>query len=260
MSLNLKQFTPPVPKKPIPKLMRKPESVPTPVEQIAEPVPVEKVEPVTTQKLMREKGLFIAKKSEEENRTTSTKVEQPKPTAKAETQLPKAETQLPKMEKPKKTHPKKPIKQAKSPATADPLAAALMGFGEAVQPIKPKKPKVTYTEQKISRLYGREFLYFSREEQKFIRRHLSEIHRITQNTLTHRGYPRDAVILRRQGLNVVSFYLHPNGDISSLQLETKMGYAVLDQNTLEVIKTAYKNYPLPKTKTKIKFDVMYELY
>jgi outer membrane biosynthesis protein TonB len=34
----------------------------------------------------------------------------------------------------------------------------------------------------------------------------------------------------------------------------------LDQNTLEVIRIAYKNYPLPNKKTKIVFYVTYSIY
>jgi protein TonB len=74
------------------------------------------------------------------------------------------------------------------------------------------------------------------------------------------GYPDIAVRTGQQGTNVVTFYLHPNGDISGLRLLRPMGYEALDKNTLEVIRIAYKDYPRPKEKTKITFFVTYRLY
>ena len=112
----------------------------------------------------------------------------------------------------------------------------------------------------IRKLYGREFDSFTPAQKKFIRDKLGEIHRITQNTLTRNGYPSVAARTGQQGVNVVTFYLHPNGDISGLRLKRRMGYTALDQNTLEVIRTAYMYYPHPKTKTKITFYVNYELF
>lgn len=63
-----------------------------------------------------------------------------------------------------------------------------------------------------------------------------------------------------QGTNVVQFYLHPNGDISGLRLKREIGYRVLDKHTIEVIKTAYKDYPRPERTTKIIFYVTYEIH
>ena len=112
---------------------------------------------------------------------------------------------------------------------------------------------------KIAKYYGKEFYTFTKEQRRFIRNHLGEIQRITQNTLVRHGYPEVAVRTRQQGTNVVSFYLHPNGDVSDLRLLKPMGYEALDENTLEVIRIAYKDYPRPKTKTKIVFYVTYSL-
>ncbi|MCB4743251.1 MAG: energy transducer TonB, partial [Sulfurovum sp.] len=50
------------------------------------------------------------------------------------------------------------------------------------------------------------------------------------------------------------------GDISNLKLIKPMGYETLDKNTISVIQIAYKDYPHPKTKTKIIFNVNYTLY
>ena len=117
-----------------------------------------------------------------------------------------------------------------------------------------------YNAQMIRRLYGPEFETFSQTQKKFIKNNLSTIHRITQQTLTLNGYPEIAARTGQQGTNVVSFYLHPNGDISQLRLKRDIGYQALDQNTLDVIRIAYKDYPLPNKKTKIIFYVQYTLY
>jgi len=118
----------------------------------------------------------------------------------------------------------------------------------------------SYGSRMINQLYGKEFNTFSSTQKKFIRNNLSTIHKITQITLTRNGYPEVAARTQQQGTNIVSFYLHPNGDISKLRLKTPIGYRALDNNTLEVIRIAYKNYPLPNQKTKIIFYVQYSIY
>ena len=118
----------------------------------------------------------------------------------------------------------------------------------------------SFSNKIINQLYGKEFDTFSPAQKKFIKQNLKLIHRITQRTLTKNGYPNDSLRKRQEGTNVVSFYLHPNGDISELKLKTKIGYKTLDNNTLEVVRYAYKDYPLPKTKTKIVFNVAYSIY
>ena len=61
-------------------------------------------------------------------------------------------------------------------------------------------------------------------------------------------------------MNIVEFYLHPNGDISDLKLTESSGYSSLDKNSIETIEFAYKDYPKPKEKTKVKIYVYYKLY
>jgi TonB family protein len=112
----------------------------------------------------------------------------------------------------------------------------------------------------IRKLYGKEYDSFSAKQKEFIRTNLSLIHRITQRTLIRNGYPEVAVQTHQQGTNIVSFYLHPNGDISNLKLKRRIGYSALDNNTLQVIKIAYKDYPLPAKTTKIVFYVTYSIY
>jgi len=118
----------------------------------------------------------------------------------------------------------------------------------------------SHPSSKIKKLYGSSFHTFTPTQKKFIENNLNTIQRITQNLLTRRGYPEGAGRNRQEGTNVVSFNLHPNGDISGLRLKQRIGSRPLDENTLSLIRTAYKDYPYPSTTTKIVFYVTYTIY
>lgn len=261
ISLNLQQMvTPPAPK---PKPLVPPQKpVPQPV--ITPPIPkpiVEKrtepeVQPIKKKVLDERKKVFAQQSSEENN---VTKIE-PKPVKKV---IKKEEKKKPVKKVQKKTVVKK-TKRYRQPKkrSSDPLANLLMGAGTSVNPSQKRRPSSSgsYGARMINQLYGEEFNTYSETQKKFIKNNLGTIHSITQRTLTRNGYPDVAVRTRQQGTNVVSFYLHPNGDISDLKLQRHIGHQALDQNTLDVIRIAYKNYPLPNKKTKIKFYVKYSIY
>ncbi|HIP50795.1 MAG TPA: TonB family protein [Campylobacterales bacterium] len=118
----------------------------------------------------------------------------------------------------------------------------------------------SYPNDKIRKLYGAGFHDFTPTQKKFIENNLESIQEITQRTLTQRGYPEGAGRTGQQGTNVVSFNLHPNGNISDLRLKTRIGYRALDDNTLSLIRVAYMDYPYPSTTTKIIFYVTYSIY
>ena len=117
-----------------------------------------------------------------------------------------------------------------------------------------------YPSAKVQKLYGSSFHSFTPTQKKFIEEKLESIQQITQRTLTRRGYPEGAGTTGQEGTNVVSFNLHPNGDIANLRLKTRIGYRALDDNTLTLIRVAYKDYPYPETTTKIIFYVTYSIY
>jgi len=118
---------------------------------------------------------------------------------------------------------------------------------------------ISQSEKKINKLYGSEFNTYSPTQKKYIKHNLNHVQRITQNTLVRNGYPETARRTKQLGTNIVSFYLHPNGDISGLHLKHRIGYASLDENTLQVIRIAYKDYPLPNQKTRLIFYVKYTI-
>ena len=117
-----------------------------------------------------------------------------------------------------------------------------------------------YPNRKIKKLYGSNFHSFTPTQKKFIEKNLDTIQSITQRVLTQRGYPEGAGRTQQEGTNVVSFNLHPNGTISDLRLKTRIGYRALDDNTLSLIRTAYREYPYPSTTTRIIFYVTYSIY
>ena len=263
ISLNLSNFLPPPAPKPV---VVPPQPKPTPVvpptpKLVIEKKVVEKVlepAPVVKKKLVKDDArTFVEKIETEENNITKTKPKEEKKVAKKELKK-KTEKKVQKKKVAKKRVVKQKPKRKKS---NNPLANALMGSGTSMYPTQRSPASAgSYSAKMINQLYGREFDSFSSTQKKFIKHNLGTIHRITQRTLSRNGYPEIAVRTRQQGTNVVSFYLHPNGDISGLRLKTKIGYAALDKNTLEVIRIAYKDYPLPNQKTKIVFYVQYSIY
>lgn len=105
-------------------------------------------------------------------------------------------------------------------------------------------------------LYGAEYFSYNDETKKYLRNNLSSIGRITQRYLR---YPDISIKTKQSGQNIVQFYLHPNGDITNLKIIGNSRYTALDKNSYKTIKLAYKDYPTPKQKTKIKIYVRYIL-
>jgi TonB family protein len=255
ISLNLQQILIPPPPKP------KPVPVPQPIVTPPIPMPVAEkpiepeVQPIK-KKVLDESKKFFAQQSTEENNVTKT---EPKPVKKV---VKKVEKKKAVKKADKKSVVKKTQQYRQPKRSSDPLANMLMGSGTSMYPSQTTRPSSSgsYGARMINKLYGEEFNTYSETQKKFIKNNLGTIHTITQRTLTRNGYPEIAVRTRQQGTNIVSFYLHPNGDISDLKLKRHIGYQALDQNTLDVIRIAYKDYPLPNKKTKIIFYVKYSIY
>ena len=162
-----------------------------------------------------------------------------------------------------KQPPKKPSETQKPLSPLSRLAGAL--GTPAIPASKPAAPSVAevadaLSESAFKALYKDDFDRFTPDQKKFIKNNLSRIQGITQHYLTLRGYPYIAARLNQDGMNIVEFNLHPNGDISDLKVIKESGSEVLDENSLDTIKTAYKDYPRPKETTKIRFYIYYRLY
>jgi TonB family protein len=248
----VKPLTPPVKKRPEP---AKPVTPPKPVKKTA-PTPESKPEKSVAK---------IEKRDENRPKLAQAAPKPPHPKTKRKTERKPSEKTRNETKKRQKTQKPKTKRKAvakrphRSRTKRKGLAGRLMKSGTRMRTV-PTRNSPAYAERMIRTLYGKEYYNFTPAQKRFIKSHLDEIRRITQNTLVLNGYPDIAVRTGQQGTNVVTFYLHPNGDISGLRLLRPMGYEALDKNTLEVIRIAYKDYPRPKEKTKITFYVTYKLY
>lgn len=112
----------------------------------------------------------------------------------------------------------------------------------------------------IFELYGDELGDYGLAEIDFIINNLRDIGRITQYHINRRGYPQSARLLNQQGKNVIEFYLHPNGDISELRVVSSANSMILDNDMMTNIKIAFREYPRPTSKVKIRFYMTYRLF
>ena len=117
-----------------------------------------------------------------------------------------------------------------------------------------KLPELT---QSYIKLYGEKYFEFSQIQRRYLKQNLNKIGKITQRYLE---YPRVSIRTKQQGVNVIEFFLHPNGDITEIKLIDSSYYTALDNNTIYTIKLAYKDYPRPIEKVQIKINVKYRLY
>jgi len=287
-TMDLSHFVPPPPPPPPqpapqpvpppqPVIPPQPEPKPLPEPEVVQP------EPAPVKKVVEADKILTAKKDIQENNVTKSakkaskkivKKEQPKKEKKRVVKKEKkpAKKRVVKKQpkprekklvkaKPKRTPKKVVRRKPQHKRYASPLANSLMGSSQSrsIQPMPSRSVSSAAANRIIKKLYGSEFEGYSPAQKKFIRNNLALIHQITQMTLVRNGYPEIAARTGQQGTNVVSFYLHPNGNISGLRLDRRMGYEALDRNTLQVIRIAYKDYPLPTKTTKIKFFVQYSI-
>ena len=252
ISLNLQHIViPPPTPKPMPKPIISPPIVQPLLEKEREP---QVAQEVVKRTILDKQNKIVATKSPKENNVTKV-VKKPKKETKKKTAK---KTIKKKTIKKRRVVKKRIAKKRRVKHSNDPLANMLMNASTSMAPKRTSRRKSNI--RMIKQFYGEEFNTFTPTQKKFIEKNLGSIYRITQRTLTLNGYPPLAVQTRQQGTNIVTFYLHPNGDISHLRLKRRIGYAALDKNTLHTIRIAYKDYPLPKTKTKITFYVEYNLY
>jgi TonB family protein len=226
-------------KKPVEKPVEKPAEKPVEKEVPKEPVPKEAAKPAPRPKPKPSPVKKPAAKPKPKPKPRPKPVQKPKP---------------------------KPVPKPKPAESA--LAGALGAPAVPQTPPSPQAPRPpsiaqinnVMGEREFKALYKDEFDHFTPDQKKFIRNNLNRIQAITQHYLTMRGYPLFAIQQHMQGVNVVEFYLHPNGDITDLKVISSSGFDVLDDNSLDTIRTAYKDYPRPREKTKIRFYIHYRLY
>jgi periplasmic protein TonB len=171
---------------------------------------------------------------------------------------PKAKKTAPKI-KPK-TPKKEYIKLQKEEKKPDPLA--WMKKDLSSQEVEKKDDRAkngSSINQNIKELYGDEFGKLTPGQQKYILDNQEIMRRITQEILTRVARVNLPPDLNVNRINVIEFYLHPNGDMTDFHFLKKSGYFVLDNTTKETIEYAYSRYPRPKEKILIRYNVFYNL-
>lgn len=114
--------------------------------------------------------------------------------------------------------------------------------------------KAPYSLADIKDLYGAKFGDLGSAERDFVVNNLRDIGRITQSYLR---YPDTAAYLGQSGVNIMEFYLLPNGDIQGLKILSSSGYNILDHNSTNTVELAYKDYPHPSVRVLIRIRVSY---
>jgi outer membrane biosynthesis protein TonB len=155
-----------------------------------------------------------------------------------------------------------PLKEEKKEVKKEVDPLAWMSEDKSADEDKKPKAKVdsgSSINSNIKELYGDEFGKLTPGQQKYIIDNQEIMRRITQEVLTRVAsvnLPRD---LNVNKVNVIEFYLHPNGDMTGFKFLQKSDYFVLDDTTKETIEYAYSKYPRPTEVILIRYNVFYNL-
>ena len=111
----------------------------------------------------------------------------------------------------------------------------------------------------LKELYGDEFGKLTPGQQKYLIDNQEIMRRITQEILNRVARVNIKHDMNVNKVNIVEFYLHPNGDMTDFKFLQPSGYHVLDQTTRETIEYAYSRYPRPSEKILVRYNVFYNL-
>jgi len=155
---------------------------------------------------------------------------------------------------------KKKSIQKKIPKPNDPMAWLYEDRSQQETKQIQKEPKNQNSiKQNVKKLYGPKFNTLSKVQQEYILDNQEIMRRITQKVLNRVANVNLKRDIRVNTNNIVEFYLHPNGDMTDFKFLEKSGYFILDDTTRETIEYAYSQYPRPKEKTLIRYNVFYNL-
>lgn len=155
---------------------------------------------------------------------------------------------------------KKPIAKEVLEETASPLDWLYENKTAQEKPkTKLQRSQATSAGRNIKDLYGATFETLSKAQQEYILDNQEIMRRITQEVLTRQAKVTNLKGLNVKKMNIVEFYLHPNGDMSDFKFLYKSGYFILDEITEVTIEYAYSKYPKAKEKTLIRYNVFYDL-
>ena len=138
-------------------------------------------------------------------------------------------------------------------------------YEDKAEKTKPQE-KETYSKMgaggsllEMKKLYGNEWGKLTQGQQKYMIDNQEIMRRITQSVLTRVASVNLSNNINVNRVNVIEFYLHPNGDMTDFRFLSKSGFFVLDETTKETIEYAYSRYPRPKEKILIRYNVYYNL-
>lgn len=157
--------------------------------------------------------------------------------------------------KPKKIQEKKVVKKEDENQTIF-VKAKPLKIKEINSLFQPKPKEISKEEKKLKDLYKDAYNSLSKKQREYLVENISAIGSITQSYLS---FPYLAKRLNMSGKNMVEFYLSSNGNISEVKLITSSGYSLLDDNSIETIELAHKDYPYPQEKTRVRIYVEYVL-
>jgi len=111
----------------------------------------------------------------------------------------------------------------------------------------------------LRELYGDEFGKLTPGQQKYLIDNQEIMRRITQEILNRIARVNLRHDMNVNKVNIVEFYLHPNGDMTDFKFLQPSGYQILDTTTQETIEFAYSRYPRPDEKILVRYNVFYNL-
>lgn len=111
----------------------------------------------------------------------------------------------------------------------------------------------------IKKLYAEKFDQLSEEERTYLIKNFYSMRSITQDILNRYGHGRIPDSINVTDRNLIEFYLYPDGSISDIRFIKKSKLAFLDDVTREVIELSYVKYERPRQKTRIRYQVFYNL-
>ena len=91
---------------------------------------------------------------------------------------------------------------------------------------------------------------------KFLKLNYKIIYDILQRNLT---YPFIARKMGWEGRVVISFVLTPLGKVEDIKILKSSGYEILDENTVKVLRSCAKLFPIPPVRVRITIPVVYRL-
>lgn len=146
-------------------------------------------------------------------------------------------------------------KELKLPEQSSELLTALESLPKAIE----AEPQLSAQEAMINEVYGDEVTRLSTTAKKYLLDNHLKMQMITQRVLNRIGRVYIDPRIHYYGHNYVEFTLYPDGHISNIKILKDAGFKLLDKITQETIETAYKDYPLPKEPTLVRYKFLYDL-